>query len=71
MSSFRRKGSSGRSLSIDVHESIGEESFLADGDVFIKDNLAIDSTGIMMRNNPKKFRLVILKMNFRMHQEFN
>jgi len=34
-----------------------EESFIANGDVFIKDNVAINATGIAMRNNPKKFSL--------------
>lgn len=34
-----------------------EESYIANGDVFIKDNVAINSTGIAMRNNPKKFSL--------------
>jgi mitogen-activated protein kinase kinase 1 len=51
----RRKPS--RLLSIDVEKSFGEESFVANGDVFIKDNVAINSTGIAMRNNPKTFTL--------------
>ena len=55
MSALRRKAS--RSLSIDVHESFGEESFVADGTVFIKDNVAINSNGIAMKNNPKTFTL--------------
>eukprot|EP01038_Epipyxis_sp_PR26KG_P004777 gene4777-6699_t len=44
-------------LSIDVQDA-AEESFIANGDVFIKDNVAINSTGIAMRNNPKKFTLL-------------
>lgn len=55
MNNSRRKAS--RSLSIDVEKSFGEESFVANGDVFIKDNVAINSTGIAMRNNPKTFTL--------------
>jgi mitogen-activated protein kinase kinase 1 len=47
----------GRSLSIDIHDSI-EESFHLDGDVFIKGKLAINSTGIAMRDNPKTFTLL-------------
>jgi mitogen-activated protein kinase kinase 3 len=35
-----------------------EESFIANGDVFIKDNVAINSRGIAMRDNPKTFSLV-------------
>lgn len=46
-----------KKLSIDVHESI-EESFIANGDVFIKDNVAINSTGIIMKDNPKTFKLI-------------
>jgi mitogen-activated protein kinase kinase 1 len=48
---FRRK------LSIDIQDP-AEESFIANGDVFIKDNVAINSTGIAIRNNPKKFTLL-------------
>lgn len=44
------------SLSIDVQNSV-EESFVADEDVFIKDNVAINSNGIAMKNNPKTFTL--------------
>ena len=39
-----------------VHDSV-EQSYIADGEVFVKDNLAINSTGIAMRNNPKTFSL--------------
>ena len=53
-----------RSLSIDTKEDhsddynkIAEESFIANGDVFIKDNVAINSSGIAIRNNPKTFSL--------------
>eukprot|EP01031_Cornospumella_fuschlensis_P027372 gene27372-33062_t len=47
-----------RALSIDTKGGdFGEESFIANGDVFIKDNVAINASGIAMRNNPKKFTL--------------
>jgi hypothetical protein len=49
-----------RTLSIDTKseaKDIFEESFIANGDVFIKDNVAINSSGIAMWNNPKKFTL--------------
>lgn len=46
-----------KKLSIDVHESI-EDSFIANGDVFIKDNVAINATGIIMKDNPKTFKLM-------------
>ena len=47
-----------RSLSIDTKsQDPAEESFIANGDVFIKDNVAINSSGIAMRDNPKKFTL--------------
>lgn len=49
--------SQSRTLSIDIHESLVEESYIANGDVFIKDDVAINATGIAMRNNPKKFTL--------------
>jgi len=35
-----------------------EESFNMDGDVFVKGDIAINSTGVAMRNNPKKFTLL-------------
>jgi len=35
-----------------------EESFVANDDVFVKDNVAINSRGIAVRNNPKTFNLV-------------
>ncbi len=49
-----------RTLTIDTKDRHDphEESFIANGDVFIKDNVAINSTGIAMRNNPKKFSLL-------------
>lgn len=48
-----------RSLTIDTKgQDPYEESFIANGDVFIKDNVAINSTGIAIRNNPKKFSLL-------------
>ena len=53
---FRRRLSidtSNRSTDADPHE----ESYIANDEVFIKDNVAINSTGIVMRNNPKKFTL--------------
>ena len=43
-------------FSIDVHESY-EDSFIADGNVFVKDNVAINANGIAMRDNPKTFTL--------------
>lgn len=51
-----------RSLSIDTmgnsnHDPL-EESFNMDGDVFVKGDIAINSTGVAMRNNPKKFTLL-------------
>lgn len=51
------KGKLRRCLSIDTKESFAEESYIANGDVFIKDNVAINSSGIAMRNNPKRFNL--------------
>jgi len=48
-----------RRLSIDIkNNDPHEESFIANDEVFIKDNVAINSTGIVMRNNPKKFTLL-------------
>ena len=48
-----------RSLSIDpFKEDPYESSFNLEGDVFVKGDIAINSTGIMMRNNPKKFTLL-------------
>lgn len=47
-----------RRLSIDIQDSFHEESYIANDDVFIKDNVAINSTGIAIRNNPKTFTLV-------------
>ena len=35
-----------------------EESFIANGDVFIKDNVAINARGIAVKDNPKTFSLV-------------
>eukprot|EP00603_Paraphysomonas_imperforata_P008927 CAMPEP_0114424216 /NCGR_PEP_ID=MMETSP0103-20121206/6573_1 /TAXON_ID=37642 ORGANISM="Paraphysomonas imperforata, Strain PA2" /NCGR_SAMPLE_ID=MMETSP0103 /ASSEMBLY_ACC=CAM_ASM_000201 /LENGTH=326 /DNA_ID=CAMNT_0001592949 /DNA_START=159 /DNA_END=1136 /DNA_ORIENTATION=- len=45
-----------KGLSIKIHD-ITEDSFIADGDIFVKDNLAINASGIAMRNNPKTFNL--------------
>lgn len=45
-----------RRLSIDILDSY-EESYIANGEVFIKDNVAINSNGIAMRDNPKTFQL--------------
>lgn len=53
-SSSRRRGPG---LSISTMSDAADESFVFNGDVFIKDNVAIDSTGIAMRNNPKVFTL--------------
>lgn len=53
------KQQSKRTLSIDTKgQDHFEESFIANGDVFIKDNVAINATGIAMRDNPKKFTLL-------------
>ena len=53
------RGKRRTALSIDIHESAShEESFIANGEIFIKDNVAINSTGIAMRDNPKTFTLV-------------
>lgn len=49
-------------LSIDVNESF-EDSFIADGNVFVKDNVAISSTGIAMKNNPKTFTLAYSELD--------
>lgn len=46
-----------RDLNIAINDA-PEESFIADGNVFVKDNVAINATGIAMRNNPKTFTLV-------------
>lgn len=46
-----------RKLSVDVQE-FPDESFIANDHVFIKDNVAINSTGIAIRDNPKTFTLV-------------
>ncbi|KAJ1406441.1 ser/thr kinase [Ochromonadaceae sp. CCMP2298] len=56
---MNNRGHVRRSLSIDTkgQPDPHEESFIANGDVFIKDNVAINSSGIAMRNNPKKFSL--------------
>lgn len=57
--SSKSTGASRRSLSIDTKaQDYFEESFIANGDVFIKDNVAINATGIAMRDNPKKFTLL-------------
>lgn len=54
-----KSSGSRRSLSIDTKaQDYFEESFIANGDVFIKDNVAINATGIAMRDNPKKFTLL-------------
>jgi hypothetical protein len=47
-----------RRLSIEVQDSFYEENFITNGDVFVKDNVAINSTGIAMRDNPKTFTLL-------------
>ena len=53
-------------FSIDVHESY-EDSFIADGNVFVKDNVAINANGIAMRNNPKTFTLAYSDLNIGMN----
>jgi len=52
------KGMRHRILSIDTMNEPTEESYIANGDVFLKGNVAITSTGIAMQNNPKMFTLV-------------
>ena len=48
-----------RQLSIEVNESISlDESFIANGDIFMKENVAINRTGCAMRDNPKTFTLL-------------
>lgn len=59
----RRPSNLRRGLSIDVGEDTKdgddtEENFIANGEVFIKDNVAINSKGIAVRDNPKTFSLV-------------
>ena len=59
----RRPSNLRRGLSIDVGEDAKdgddtEENFIANGEVFIKDNVAINSKGIAVRDNPKTFSLV-------------
>jgi hypothetical protein len=51
------KGRLQRALSIEVTDS-HEESFIADGDIFIKDNVAINANGVYVKDNPKTFTLV-------------
>ena len=59
LNKFGRGVGNARGLSIDVHDS-GDfsESFVDNGDVFIKDNVAINSRGIAMKDNPKTFSLI-------------
>lgn len=47
-------------LKININRDLDplEESFNMDGDVFVKGDIAINSTGVAMRNNPKKFTLL-------------
>jgi serine/threonine protein kinase len=55
------RGKKGRGLSIDVGDSKEDQeddNYIANGEVFIKDNVAINSQGIAMRDNPKTFHLV-------------
>ena len=55
------RGNKGRGLSIDVDDSKDngeDDNYIANGEVFIKDNVAINSQGIAMRDNPKTFHLV-------------
>lgn len=58
MSRQLRKG-----LSVKIND-ITEDSFIADGDIFVKDNLAINASGIAMRNNPKTFNLEYEELEF-------
>jgi mitogen-activated protein kinase kinase 1 len=56
MSECKSPKNKNRGLSIDILDSY-EESYIANGEVFIKDNVAINSNGIAMRDNPKTFQL--------------
>jgi serine/threonine protein kinase len=49
-----------RGLSIDINDSSKDvdESYTLQNGVFIKDDVAINSQGIVMRNNPKTFKLL-------------
>jgi hypothetical protein len=42
---MRKASGKDRLLSIDIHDSFHEESYIADENVFIKDDVAINSTG--------------------------
>lgn len=51
----------GRGRFGNLHVSVAtapEDSFDADSEVFVKDNMAITRTGISMRDNPKSFQVV-------------
>lgn len=49
--------SSRPSLHVDVAED-ADKTFNVEGDVFVKDNIAINPTGILMKDNPKAFTVV-------------
>ena len=56
----RKKGRSRRNLAVDVPASreghkLAEDSYNIEGGVFIKDNIAINATGVFMKDNPKAF----------------
>lgn len=56
----RKTGRSRRNLAVDVPASTegrkrAEDSYNIEGDVFIKDNIAINATGVFMKDNPKAF----------------
>lgn len=50
------RGGGGRpALTLDVDDGKADDTFHVDGDVFIKDNIAINPTGVLMKDNPKAF----------------
>ena len=51
------KGRLHRALSVEITDD-HEESFIADGEVFIKDNVAINADGVYVKDNPKTFTLI-------------
>uniref|UniRef100_A0A6V1SQ10 mitogen-activated protein kinase kinase n=1 Tax=Heterosigma akashiwo TaxID=2829 RepID=A0A6V1SQ10_HETAK len=52
-----RKYGHGPELKVDIGEK-NQDSYKADSDLFIKDNIAIDSKGVSMRDSPKSFTVV-------------
>mmetsp|Transcript_1769 Transcript_1769/g.2397 ORF Transcript_1769/g.2397 Transcript_1769/m.2397 type:complete len:333 (+) Transcript_1769:103-1101(+) len=52
-----RKYGQGPKLTVSIGKS-KEDSYKCDSDLFIKDNIAIDSKGVQMRDSPKSFTVV-------------